>query len=227
MNTELEPISLSESEQRIQCENKVHKGQQTFIEVGEALLTLRDNRLYRNDFSNFESYCKSAFGWSASRARQLVAASEAAKSVTNGNGLNERQARELARVPAEKRAEVLAKAGNKPTARKIREAAIVDIKPISAAASQPDGRTVPCASENARTEQHTAGDTDPADGQDAGSLSETAETCVEMCEISIENFRALIDAIKDGSLTCDHLKDVREHAAKTSRWLHALTAERC
>jgi hypothetical protein len=121
------PITLAESQERISCESVVRKGQQTFIEVGDALLTLRDKRLYRNDYANFEDYCRKEFGWSASRSRQLVSSAQVAKSVTIVTLPTEAEAREMGKIPAESRNDVAKKAAEsgEVTAKSIRAAARV------------------------------------------------------------------------------------------------------
>jgi hypothetical protein len=92
--------------------------------VGEALSAIRDRKLYRATHGTFEDYCRVKWGMSASRARQLCGAAEVAASVTTVTLSSERQARELARVPAPQRQLVVEKAvaatGGKITASAIR-----------------------------------------------------------------------------------------------------------
>ncbi|MEU4823116.1 hypothetical protein AB0H37_14695 [Actinomadura sp. NPDC023710] len=77
--------------------------------VGNALLRIRDGRLYRADFGTFEEYCRERWGFSDSRARQLIGAAQTVTTVTVA-GLpapaNEGQARALTAVPEPERAEV-------------------------------------------------------------------------------------------------------------------------
>lgn len=120
----------------------IERGLQTFIEVGAAIGTIRDRRLYRTTHDTFEAYCRERWGWSASRARQLIGASEVAtklETVTIVTPANEAQARELARVPEEKRPQVWEEAVSaassngsgapKPTAAQVRAAAERHIAP--------------------------------------------------------------------------------------------------
>jgi hypothetical protein len=129
MATELVPLDSREKGRLAGYVKIVTDGQQTFIEVGNALAAIRNERLYRATHKTFEAFCKEKWGYNSSRARQLIAASTTAESVTTGNTLpNERVARELATVPEEKRDTVLEwaeeKAGDKPvTAAAIRAAA--------------------------------------------------------------------------------------------------------
>src|ERR1051326_8938947 len=57
------------------CENIIQKGLDTFVEVGAALITIRDKRLYRATHATFELYCVQRWQMTARRAHQLCAAS--------------------------------------------------------------------------------------------------------------------------------------------------------
>lgn len=122
--TTLESRALAEAEERIE------RGLATFVEVGEALLTIRDMRLYRAEYRTFEDYCRERWGFSYQRAHQMISAADVVSTIVE-TGLpapsNEGQARELARVPEEQRAEVwretIERTGGKPTAAAIREIA--------------------------------------------------------------------------------------------------------
>lgn len=85
------------------AESKIERGLSTFWEVGNALMQIRDERLYRADFPTFEDYCQQRWSMTRRRANQLV---EAAQMGTMVPIENERQARALAPVkedPAEVR----------------------------------------------------------------------------------------------------------------------------
>jgi hypothetical protein len=80
------------------------------------------------DHASFNDYCRERWGFSDGRARQLIAAAKTVKTVTNVTVPNEGAARELGKIPAEKRQTVVdwaqEKTGDKPlTAKTIREAA--------------------------------------------------------------------------------------------------------
>lgn len=70
----------------------IEKGLATFQEVGEALIAIRDERLYRAEHETFEAYCKARWKFSDRRARQLMSAAEIGTMVPVEN---ERQARAL------------------------------------------------------------------------------------------------------------------------------------
>lgn len=80
----------------------IERGKQTFIEVGGALLEIRDRQLYRaRGFATFDGYCRDHWDFGSSRAGQLIAAAEVAQSVTTVTlppPPTERTARELVSV---------------------------------------------------------------------------------------------------------------------------------
>lgn len=46
----------------------------TFFQVGQALRTVRAERSYRERYGTFARFCRAVFGFSASRAYQLISA---------------------------------------------------------------------------------------------------------------------------------------------------------
>lgn len=73
--------SLMAEKQRLEVlESVIDAGMQTFVHVGNALLEIRDGRLYRQTHSTFEDYCRERWGMSRPRAYQLI---EAAETVSN------------------------------------------------------------------------------------------------------------------------------------------------
>jgi hypothetical protein len=101
-------LTLADQGRLAELEAVVERGMQTFVEVGTALMEIRDFKLYRQTHATFEGYCKDRFGFSDSRGRQLIAAAKTVTTVT-AEGLpaptTERQARQFAR----ERREALAK----------------------------------------------------------------------------------------------------------------------
>lgn len=104
-------------------ESVIEKGKQTFIEVGKALLEIRETRLYRINYLTFETYCRERWNWGHSRVNQLMDAAEISTVV---EVQNERQARELTplRDEPEKIKQVWEQAksnyGPNPTAEEVR-----------------------------------------------------------------------------------------------------------
>lgn len=72
-----ELITLDERGHLYQLEEVITQGLNTFVDVGSALLEIRDKRLYRADYSTFEDYCRERWGWARSYANKLISASEA------------------------------------------------------------------------------------------------------------------------------------------------------
>lgn len=101
----LEPISLSESTRLIELEKVIETGQQTFIDVGNALGEIRDAGLYRSDYTSFDEYCHKKWGFTKQHAYRLIQCAPVAESNPQVTSLN--QARELVKVAQEKRATVI------------------------------------------------------------------------------------------------------------------------
>jgi hypothetical protein len=76
-----------------ECEAVIEAGLTTFVEVGEALLHIRDNRLYRQGHRTFEVYCRERWGFSKVRATQLITAAETVTAVTTPATRGRRRAR--------------------------------------------------------------------------------------------------------------------------------------
>src|SRR5437667_7166657 len=51
-------LTEEEHQQLEQCESIIHSGLLTFFDVGQALLAIRDNHLYRANHHSFEQYCR-------------------------------------------------------------------------------------------------------------------------------------------------------------------------
>lgn len=110
-----------------ECKRVVADGMAEFVKIGNALLTISDKRLYREEYSTFEEFCQAEYEISASRAYRLCAGAETVKVLPNGQQSqvkNERQARELSKAAPEQREEVLEEAASAEpvTAKAIRKA---------------------------------------------------------------------------------------------------------
>jgi hypothetical protein len=139
MTSAIAVLTVAETDLLEQAEATIARGIKTFLEVGEALTQVRDNRLYRAEFATFEEYAEQRWGFTKTHANRLVsAASVAAILAPMGVEINsERQARELApllETPAEMRAaftEAIERADGKPTAAVIREVVRERMDPAS------------------------------------------------------------------------------------------------
>lgn len=67
-------LSLTERNELQACEQVIERGLQTFYEVGQALMEIRDAKLYRAEYSSFEAYCNERWGLKQSRAYQFIGA---------------------------------------------------------------------------------------------------------------------------------------------------------
>lgn len=91
-----------ERSELLRHENTIEQGLKTFVDVGNALLSIRDKRLYRQDFGTFEEYCQDRWGMSRPRAYQLIEAAEVRKNLSTTVDIplptSERQARPLTKL---------------------------------------------------------------------------------------------------------------------------------
>ena len=123
-----EVLPAADAARLAERETVIERGLGTFVEVGTALAEIRDDRLYRAKFATFEDYCQERWNLKRAHAYRMIDAA-AAVSPIGDTGLpmpaNEGQARELARVPVDQRAEIweetLDRTEGKPTAAAIRE----------------------------------------------------------------------------------------------------------
>lgn len=131
MTAAVEHVALAE------CEAIIERGLNTFVEVGSALLRIRDERLYRQGYRDFESYCQTRWSFNRAHAYRLIDAATVVQRLSPiGDRLptSESQARELVGLDPETAVQVMdlaAESGEKVTARSIREAReqIVDPAP--------------------------------------------------------------------------------------------------
>ena len=73
-------LTITENQTLENLESVIERGLNTFVDVGEALLTIRDERLYRSEYPTFEAYCNKRWGIKERRAYQLM---DAAKVIDN------------------------------------------------------------------------------------------------------------------------------------------------
>ena len=93
--------SLAQNEQQrlVELEAIIARGLDTFVEVGAALMEIRDSRLYRNTHGTFEDYARGRWQMGRNYANKLIASAEVVATVAPlGTTVprNEAQARELA-----------------------------------------------------------------------------------------------------------------------------------
>jgi hypothetical protein len=122
-------LSVTETAKLENLEEVIDGGLKSFIEVGRALMEIRDGRLHRATHTTFADYCQERWGMSENYAFKHMAAAETVNIIerdagcTNGTELpvNERQVRPLTRLPECQRASAWKEAkeaspNGKPTA---------------------------------------------------------------------------------------------------------------
>jgi hypothetical protein len=109
-------------------ERIITRGLRTFYEVGNALMVIRDEKLYRASHDTFEAYCRDRWGMSDRHARRLVDATAVVNKMQELTGpmgpvpTSERQARELVGLEPAAAVEVMREAGVPVSAAAIRGA---------------------------------------------------------------------------------------------------------
>lgn len=97
-------VTSDEADRLIELEGRIERGLHTFVDVGNALLEIRDGRLYRSTHGTFEDYCRERWGMVRQHANRLIAAAEVAGNLEPvGSILDvpERALRPLARLEPE------------------------------------------------------------------------------------------------------------------------------
>jgi hypothetical protein len=80
-------LCKSERDALEECEGIVEQGLGTCFEVGDALLRIRDNRLYRDTYTTFEQYCQERWHLGRSYAWRVMGAAERIKLLPSGDNL--------------------------------------------------------------------------------------------------------------------------------------------
>ena len=87
-----------------------------FLEGPAEAKTIRDDRLYREDYATFEDYCRDRWDISRPRAYQFIDSAQVSENLStmvDKGPVNERQVRPLTKLPAEQQAEAWQKAVEK------------------------------------------------------------------------------------------------------------------
>lgn len=128
-------------------EGVIERGLETFVEVGRALMEIRDQRLYRETHKTFEAYCRERWGWGRNYANKQITAAEVAKEL--GTTVpNEAVGRELAPLldKPERMREVWKEAvlanGPTPTAAEVRAIATSNPMRVKPCTQTPAGRAL-------------------------------------------------------------------------------------
>lgn len=143
-------LTTTEQAQLERCETVIAAGRQTFIEVGNALMEIRDNRLYKAEYKSFEGYCLEKWGFKRGNAHDLIETANAAKTVQDIEQFSTTPTREQVRpltkldTPDQQREawqDAVTASGGKPTAKHV-EAAVEKVqsrgRPIEPLVLTPD-----------------------------------------------------------------------------------------
>jgi site-specific DNA-methyltransferase (adenine-specific) len=131
-----EILNIEERNELERCEVVIKQGLQTFVEVGQALMLIRDKRLYRAEYGTFENYCNEKWNLSRNFVNKTIAASNVVSNIEMGTMVpkTERQARPLTKVEPELQTEVwqetVNRHGDNITAKKVEEV-VKDFKPLN------------------------------------------------------------------------------------------------
>lgn len=86
MNTETIELSTAltavEQDDLTLLESVIEIGLNAFHRAGNALVDIRDRRLYRQHYTTFEEYCRERWGFSKTHANRLIGASSVAENLT-------------------------------------------------------------------------------------------------------------------------------------------------
>jgi hypothetical protein len=110
------------------CEQRIERALNGFVDMGQALTEIRDGRLYKATHSNFETYCQERWDIGRDYADRMIAAAQVVLTIVS-KGLpaptKESQARALVAVPEPERADVwretVERTNGKPTAKAVEE----------------------------------------------------------------------------------------------------------
>jgi hypothetical protein len=97
-------LTSVEADELATREQVIERGFKVWQEVGEALLHIRDKRLYRATHKTFEDYCRGRWQMAKTSANRLISASEVYANLTPIGVIlpgNESQARELTSLEPE------------------------------------------------------------------------------------------------------------------------------
>jgi hypothetical protein len=223
MTTETEAITLAESKRLIALEKTIERGTQTFVEVGLALAEIRDSKLYRCDYDSFEMYCSEKWGWKRRYAYNLIEAAGVVQSLPENvrhGAQTERQARALAQVEPDQRAEVLeqAQAAAESEGRPLAARDIAALTPQAIRDQQLAARLLP---------QFESGAAEPAHIQTLDETQDNKRRRALLTEINvaIADLEIVRDKIDKGENDPDALDEVAKELSLVVKGLHKLAKE--
>jgi hypothetical protein len=143
-------LSTVETADFARHESTIEHGLNNFVEVGTALLDIKNRRLYRQTHSTFKDYVEEKWNMSVRRAYQLAECAATLKALpptVQNFAQTESHVAELAKAPEVERANIVRlvqkkarSTGRKPTAKDIREASGMDEPAVIQRSKYPPGR---------------------------------------------------------------------------------------
>ena len=92
-------LNIEERNELERCEVVIKQGLKTFVEVGQALMLIRDKRLYRAEFGTFEKYCREKWKMGRRHANRLIDSTKVVENINNKvKPKNESQTRPLVQL---------------------------------------------------------------------------------------------------------------------------------
>lgn len=124
-----ELLNIEERNELERCEVVIKQGLKTFVEVGQALMLIREKKLYRAEFGTFEDYCQDKWQLKKSQTYRLIDAANVVENIKLPPGgklpQTEKHARPLTKLEPELQAEawqkVVKEHGDKITHNKVEE----------------------------------------------------------------------------------------------------------
>ena len=123
-------LNIEERNELERCEVVIKQGLETFVEVGQALMLIREKKLYRVEYGTFKDYCEEKWGFKERRVYELMNSSKVIDNLENCAiaqvlPQNESQARPLTKLEPELQAEAWQKTveqhGENITQKKVEE----------------------------------------------------------------------------------------------------------
>lgn len=99
----IDPLTDGERKEKEEIETRLNSFFASFVERGKDLSILRDKRLYREDYTSWDAYCRLALSWSKTYVDRLIKASKVVRELTPVGATkflpgNEYVARELGKI---------------------------------------------------------------------------------------------------------------------------------
>ena len=143
----LEPLDTDEKQELARHEAIIKRYAEAYADVGEALLAIRDQRLYRETHKTFEAYCDERLGFTKGHANHLIKSVAVVKNLASIDvkPKNLAQTRPLARLATDQQQQAWTVAQEKAAGKEVTaadlEQAAAKIAPRRRGCAQPPVRT--------------------------------------------------------------------------------------